>query len=245
LRDGGGDLYGSNDGTSGDDDEEETDEDLDDNELVNVVSNNSAAGRQARAAGGSKQPGRKKSDPSSPGRRRAASSPKGSSSWLSGNVSTPATSSSSSPSSSSSAVGAGPGASATLRRQRKEYQPQQRDSDEAVFRFWMLVEDFKRQKDRQAKAYLADILYAQYLVPSTAESSTSPYFVSALRMPPDILDSIEQGVNAAANLFLPRNLFDAAQNEVRVVCVVSCFTVTHLFYARCGSTCASARFPAS
>ncbi|ELR12939.1 GTPaseactivator protein for Ras-like GTPase [Acanthamoeba castellanii str. Neff] len=205
-RDGGGDLYGSNDGTSGDD-EEETDEDLDDNELVNVVSNNSAAGRQALAAGG-KQPGRKKSDPSSPGRRRPASSPKGSASWLSGNVSTPATSSS------SSAVGAGPGASATLRRQRKEYQPQQRDPDEAVFRFWMLVEDFKRQKDRQAKAYLADILYTQYLVPSTAESSTSPYFVSALRMPPDILDSIEQGVNAAANLFLSRNLFDAAQNEV-------------------------------
>jgi hypothetical protein len=97
---------------------------------------------------------------------------------------------------------------------RKRRDTPLRDSDEAVFRFWMMVEDYKRHKDRQIKSYLAEILYTQYLAPS-AELSTSPYVVPALRMPAGILEAVEKGLNASMNIFLPRNLFDAAQSEVR------------------------------
>jgi hypothetical protein len=68
--------------------------------------------------------------------------------------------------------------------------------------------------DRPTRAYLADVLYTQYLVPSTAESSTSPYFVSALRMPADILASLEKGIVPSSNGSVSRSIFDAAQNEV-------------------------------
>lgn len=88
-----------------------------------------------------------------------------------------------------------------------------RDVDETVFRFWMLVEDYKRQKDKQAKAFLAEIIYSQYLAPS-AESSSSPYYISVLHMPPSMIESIEQSLHASYTTLLPRNLFDTSQAEV-------------------------------
>lgn len=125
------------------------------------------------------------------------------------------------------------GGAATSRRKKDTAL---RDVDETVFRFWMLVEDFKRHKDKQAKAYLAEILYSQYLAPSS-ESSNSPYYISALRMPPGIFENIERNLNASSDNILSRNLFDAAQAEVPL-------THTLMYYSndryplksRCGAT---------
>ncbi len=139
-----------------------------------------------------------------------------------------------------------------------------RDPDEMVFRFWMLIEDFKRHKDRQAKSVLAEMLYTQYIAPSS-ESSTSPYFVSALKLPTGIVESIEKQLMASMNIFLPRTLFDGAQAEVTncscffpshqpppplnqtnktpSTCDSSSITSPSLCFCRYGSTCANGLSP--
>jgi len=98
-----------------------------------------------------------------------------------------------------------PSAAALGRKDRSS-----RDWDEAVFRFWVMVEEFKVQKNLQARSHMAQVLYTQYLAPSSSQYTNSPNFIPALHMPQTILEPI---ANAAQNFFIPSGLFDAAQAE--------------------------------